>query len=482
MGTLFLKYCKYFILAIIITVSFLIYHERTNLKYAMHSFFKELLLKEELKVTYQLQDLKVTTSLLSELLIDKNVKKILSDITPENIDIQRQKLFDYHEQTYKTLTNHNIKQFHFHLPNMDSFLRFHKPEKYGDNLKNIRESIAIVNKTKEAVFGFENGKIFSGFRNVYPIFNAQRFLGTIEISFSFTYLQNLLGQEKDENYLLLLKKSYVKEKTYDDDFKLYYKECVNPRYVIEKKLIKNCDQFGHFINALKKIKRYEKRALYLNDLLISIIPVNNFKDQEVGYIISFKHSDTVPNLQSHSEHAQLLYLISGIFLIFILLIIKHLFTTIEHSEYDDLTGIYNRKGFKKALAKYFDKQNGTLLMFDLDHFKSINDNFGHNTGDEVLKTVASIIKENIRKEDILCRWGGEEFILFLPHTRLDTASMRAEKIRQRIDNYLFEGVRHTTLSSGIAEQNDDLDLEALVKRADQKLYQAKEEGRNRVKY
>lgn len=152
---------------------------------------------------------------------------------------------------------------------------------------------------------------------------------------------------------------------------------------------------------------------------------------------------------------------------------------------DPLTGVANRLHFTMIyehainMARREQKFLG-IIFFDIDHFKRINDTFGHLIGDEVLKHIPMLIKERIRKSDILARWGGEEFIILLPNTSLEETARIAENLRLIIANESFETVGTITCSFGAAvlEQNESPD--ELLKRLDELLYKAKESGRNQV--
>jgi diguanylate cyclase (GGDEF)-like protein len=157
---------------------------------------------------------------------------------------------------------------------------------------------------------------------------------------------------------------------------------------------------------------------------------------------------------------------------------------------DTLCDTYNRRFFMEAMAteySYYARHRLPLsvMMIDIDHFKKLNDNYGHVAGDEVLKAVANLINEELRSEDLLCRYGGEEFAIILRTTSHIDAAVVAERIRKRIDVHEFEHqsqAMHVTVSIGIATLDGDniATPEALVNAADQFLYQAKGAGRNRV--
>ena len=157
----------------------------------------------------------------------------------------------------------------------------------------------------------------------------------------------------------------------------------------------------------------------------------------------------------------------------------------ELSIKDALTGICNRRCLEDKLEEYLTlakRYNRPLsvIMFDIDFFKHINDSYGHDVGDKVLKTIANIVSSNIRATDILARYGGEEFVIIAPETTLEDAKALAEKLRKKIENFLFEEGFSITCSFGISSLNQEDTKETILKRVDEALYKAKREGRNRV--
>jgi len=153
---------------------------------------------------------------------------------------------------------------------------------------------------------------------------------------------------------------------------------------------------------------------------------------------------------------------------------------------DPLTNIYNRLHFGHFLDAEIDRvkrYGGTfsIIFFDLDRFKEVNDEYGHLVGDEVLKRVAEIVEKANRNADIFARYGGEEFIILAPATDIAGASAHAERLRHDIEHYRFSEISHLTCSFGVAEYKPDADdVISLFKRADTALYNAKKLGRNRV--
>ncbi len=165
--------------------------------------------------------------------------------------------------------------------------------------------------------------------------------------------------------------------------------------------------------------------------------------------------------------------------------------SLELAVTDPLTGFYNRRYMNTQITSLVDHAANrgkrlSLLALDVDHFKSVNDNHGHDVGDQVLQELAVRIKEYVRNIDLPCRVGGEEFVIILPETDMESACIVAERLRAAIGKKAFEvstksGKLPVTVSIGVAEFADSSDsLEAMLKRADDALYKAKREGRNRV--
>jgi len=152
---------------------------------------------------------------------------------------------------------------------------------------------------------------------------------------------------------------------------------------------------------------------------------------------------------------------------------------------DNLTGIYNRHKFEILFALESERSRRfllplSILLIDIDHFKSVNDTYGHDVGDKVLKHLVKVVQENIRKIDIFARWGGEEFLVLSPGTDLQNMQMLAEKLRSAAESAVFPEVGKVTISIGVSTFEPEDTFTELFKRADQGLYHAKEHGRNQV--
>ena len=156
---------------------------------------------------------------------------------------------------------------------------------------------------------------------------------------------------------------------------------------------------------------------------------------------------------------------------------------------DGLTQVFNRRYFLEQLEREVSRakryrRDLSLIMFDIDRFKDINDSYGHLAGDYVLKQLATVVKGKIRKEDIMARYGGEEFVIILPEIDAPNALNFAEKVRKIVEKaaFRFEDTRiNVTVSVGVASLDDGDDSSSLIKRADDRLYDAKASGRNVAK-
>ena len=160
---------------------------------------------------------------------------------------------------------------------------------------------------------------------------------------------------------------------------------------------------------------------------------------------------------------------------------------LEHlASTDALTGLSNRSRFERILEAELERRHrypgepASLVLLDIDHFKQVNDRFGHDVGDEVLKRLVTEVNSRIRRVDTLARWGGEEFILLLPHTRLNEAFQVAEGIRLRLEGVEYPKVGQITASFGVVQLQADESGQEAFRRVDSALYKAKTQGRNSV--
>jgi diguanylate cyclase (GGDEF)-like protein len=152
---------------------------------------------------------------------------------------------------------------------------------------------------------------------------------------------------------------------------------------------------------------------------------------------------------------------------------------------DHLTGCYNKNMFNELLTAEIKRSSRSnhffsFIMFDIDNFKMVNDTYGHLAGDFVLKELANIARNSIRKNDMLARWGGEEFCILLPETKLSGAAIAADKVRRKIASHDFGNPGSQRCSFGVTECTAGMDENTIIINADKALYYAKNNGKNQV--
>ena len=420
----------------------------------------------------------------------------------------RKELLHKLSKTYEYMHKYYVRQLHFQLPNAVSFLRFHRPNKFGDSLVGVRETLEYVNEYKTPISAFEEGRIFNGFRNVYPLYKGEKFVGTVEISFSFAGMQEVLSSIDATSYLFMIRSDIVKQKVFDNE-KSNYSQSEFTKYDYDKQTLKDTMQIGlkqmHKINAIiaskvkEKLEHGQLFSIYFKDsdvfhnhtIIISFDPVFNLDNELVAYIIHYEFGDFIDIILAN---LQVLFVVLTLFVMllstifgFVLLNEKKKLLKIHSlAVHDALTGIYNRHGvneiFNQKLEEFSrDKHSLGVIFFDIDFFKRVNDTYGHDMGDYVLENIANIVNSEIRSSDIFARWGGEEFILFLPNTDGHEALKVAEKLRIAIEKHAFSDIDSITCSFGVTELREEDDKASLLKRVDELLYEAKESGRNCVK-
>jgi len=225
------------------------------------------------------------------------------------------------------------------------------------------------------------------------------------------------------------------------------------------------------------IKHYQLFFSYCLSLLVFVIRMMMSTSSLYGES-SFYH---------HALYSLLLLIIYIIMIHFVVKVIEQEISESAklalQAETDTLTGAGNRRKLHKTLA-IFSEQRVTsgysLLLLDLDHFKKINDEYGHDRGDLVLQELVRVVKREIRDEDSLYRWGGEEFLILIPSTVVTDLLNAAERIRKSVETHEFPGKLSVTVSIGAVAGKPDEELHTLIRMADEALYRAKESGRNRV--
>jgi diguanylate cyclase (GGDEF)-like protein len=502
---------KLIIILGIMLVTFLTFSQvNSNSNTKINTFLSSELINLESKTTVSLTlQESFSNYIFDEIINREEVLQLISNAnqaSDSEKDIIRNNLFVLLEDSYKKMVNYDFRQLHFHLPNTESFLRFHKPEKYGDLLENIRASVAIANKEHIYLSGFEEGRIFNGFRYVYPLTYNKNHIGTVEISISAgSVIQAFSEIHPNMNTYFILNKNVVLNKVFEDEANNYKVSDFSSDYMsdievhtisMENNTIFTTNEESQFINKISLLIKDDlkgKKSFNLEQAfngkyyLVQFLVVKNIVGDSVGYFVTTSEND-YPHL-IHLENIKELWLVGAIILfsnIAVYFIYNNHVELKILSNHDPLTRLYNRKKFNEFLSYEFSKFMRyntifSILIFDIDFFKRVNDTYGHNIGDEVLKKLSKSVEEYTRKQDAFARWGGEEFICLMPSTNLEEALIVGEKIRLLVEETVFDDVGHITVSVGVSEVLSlDDNTNVIIERADKALYRAKEGGRNRV--
>jgi diguanylate cyclase (GGDEF)-like protein len=548
-------------------------------------------------------------------------------------DEARKELHEQLKDKYEQNKLYGLRQLHFHLSNNESFLRMHKPDMYGDDLTNSRPTIRWVNEHHQRVDGFEEGRVYNGFRHIFPLFyqsdsSNKFYMGSVEISFSsFSFIKDLTSTDGCKGSFLI-KSDIVNTKLFTSQKSNYensmYEGWSFDKAVTEKLRNLSIDadisligpqKYAYIQENIEKGKVFSIRN-EKKDYLFTFIPLKNPITNEVVAVFILQQDKSIfLNMQNSKRIA---YLVGFILLLFvfmymykeislkkeyrlllrktqrildaqdsILLIMnkdeilevnkkfldffgyaslavfklhyryiaeqflddercfhmknienkrdwieklasidakdkivsmmdkqgdvcyfsiqenkiednyllvlsdisdtmKEKFRFIDKAYTDSLTGAYNREYFNANSETIINSTHNGLhlgiIFCDIDLFKNVNDTYGHDVGDEVLKKMVKIMRKTVRSNDIIIRWGGEEFVILLHVESLNVLVKIANNIREAIAAEMFENVGKLTCSFGLSGYHKGEDIEKAIKRADEALYEAKESGRNRVKF
>jgi two-component system sensor histidine kinase/response regulator len=335
---IWLKRSKYYILAFLI-IEFgaiaLLYN--SSVKKEDNYFLKKI---SELQIAYSA--IVNSYSLVSQAVFNEIIDK------PEVIDIFtdaytadeaqqaeiREKMYQMLLPTYRNLKRTNFVQLHFQFPDCSSFLRFHKPERFGDDLSGSRYSVKIANTEKIKVQGFEIGKVYHGYRYIYPLFNKDMHIGSIEIGVPFNVIQEEMEKIFTGQFYFIMRKDIVEKNIFQDELINFINSSISDDYLIEKVSDKydNSEKTdnieiseGDKINSIirekvfKKLQNNNPFAVFTEmedeNFIITFIPIHNLGQVKIGYIISYVRDSTL------KEYRKNLYVkILGVSLLFLAII------------------------------------------------------------------------------------------------------------------------------------------------------------------
>ena len=432
------------------------------------------------------------------------VKNLFSNalkVGTEEKDAYRNQLLEELSEFYEHIMDYDFRQLHFHEPDNTSFLRFHKPEKYGDDLTDVRYSVDYVNRERKSISGFEEGKIFNGYRNVYPLFSEESYLGSVELSISMDAVLNQLANRLQQESQFIIRKSIVYGKVFEDQLGNYADWDLRDDYMLDLSIsrkeciLKDWITEGDIGRIRERISRAEESGEGFSDLIghsdekmiVSFIPIRNFTDDIAGFIFSVTDDEEIASNRSAFLIISFIFVILLAFFVFFLVYYIVTDKKIRNMViYDTLTKIYSRmmifNKLEDELNRYHRyKDPFCICMIDIDHFKRVNDQYGHLAGDSLLAELSMLIRDNIRVSDSIGRYGGDELMILFPGCDREKAFIVMQHIQEKILSWDFKHVGKITISGGIAMSKESLSgCDELIEKADNNLYTAKERGRNRI--
>ena len=480
-------------------------------EYETNVYFNDKISQEEAQLrTLNAAFAMVAKSIYDNIINQENIvsiiKKANSSYDEQEKTALREELYKELRPLYRNLKRQNISQLQFHLQGNISFLRFHYPEKFGDSLVGIRPSIDKVNRTQQAVYGFEGGRGFNGFRHVFPLISNKKLIGTVEISHSFNAIKEEAMRLFPAYYAFLLKKEVINAKVWEKEANNYLPTILSSRYLLDKQTIHTLTPVNFSQDELRTIyenisaqavKQLDKGQPFLlhtsvkdKDFTVSFTPVSNIENKQVAYYIAYQEDRILKNINRDYELQLLISAFITLAFSFIAVMYYRAHQKVSHTlqalaTTDPLTQIANRNQLHLLMQTSMQTALRyeiplSLIHLDIDNFKRINDQLGQATGDEILIELSTLLKHHTRSSDLVARWAGQEFILVLSKTNLHQAEELANKLRAIIAERTFVVTAHLTCSFGVAQlQKDDTEA-SLLKRVDSALSKAKEEGKNRV--
>jgi len=259
------------------------------------------------------------------------------DATPQAQDEIRQRLYELLIDEYQRLEALDLRQLHFHLPNNVSFLRFHQPDRFGDDLTDVRYTVKMVNLNQEKISGFEEGRIFNGFRYVFPLFYNNEHIGSVETSVSFSTIQRALNGSLPGGTNFMLRADVVEAKVFDDLQSNYFVSDLSADYAYDRAVIDGYNSPAISWETVQAINAALAPTLspYLSqnapfalsqtangiEYLVTFIPLFNVENQPVGYIISYNQDNFLGRTRTTFILSHLVVSLSGLGIVVFLIVL-----------------------------------------------------------------------------------------------------------------------------------------------------------------
>ncbi|BCD59935.1 MULTISPECIES: GGDEF domain-containing protein [unclassified Nitratiruptor] len=392
-----------------------------------------------------------------------------------------QKLLPYYKK---------LKKYHIH------YLSLNKPD--GTLLLNMNKPQLTISSKKRFLNNQNSmaNKLLITFQK--PIYYNNHLVALINLALSYNVFTKELQKLFHAHYEFIVNKLMVQGFAFRYGIYSFVQSDFSPFFYYEKISDKNDDSYPQVIQKIKlkirnkianQLLQYQDFATYINIdgnyYVATFLAINNDRFN-IGYIVSIKQDN---NIKIFDTIFWQNIVIGSILILFLFMMLFYFaMSRIKFEEMatvDKLTGLYNRHKFQEIAESEIKRSHRhkrplSVILFDIDHFKKINDTYGHDIGDAVLQELAKIIKKNIRKYDYAIRWGGEEFLILAPETDEKQAFAMAEKLRKAVESHTFPEVGKVTISLGVASVDPNESIDQAIKKADNALYSSKLGGRNKT--
>ncbi|MEA2099965.1 MAG: diguanylate cyclase [Campylobacterota bacterium] len=408
------------------------------------------------------------------------------------------KLFEHakRDKLYSSLLNDYklYKKFDSHLHVMHFFdtknitvLRMHKPNSFNDDLTTKRPMVAYTNRLLNTLSSFDVGKNGVLYRVSVPYIYQKKHLGILEFGIKPSYFVDHLTQQFDIKSKILVQTNSLKTLTSKKDYK----------HIEDYSIVSSSEFFNQLSTKLDLNKN--RQIVSVDDKTYIILTNLNFTDFQNKIVAKLIISKDITKFIKKNEDSLLMAnTLTFVIITFILIILFVIFTKYSReldflnkksihlknkANLDALTKIHNKAYFNQSIDIFLSSDKpACIIFFDIDHFKKINDTYGHLSGDEILISLASEINKFLRNDDVFVRWGGEEFIILLENIPLNKAIKKAQELRILVESTKFVQNIPVTISLGVTQLQNEDSKEILLKRVDDLLYKAKGNGRNCVEH
>ena len=490
------------ILIFILSIS-LFYIETENQNYSI--FHKRFMRTKSISGDFYRYNVEYDASAIRAIMAGLRLNKELASVFATG---NRDAILEYSAPLYKEL-NHDYNITHFYFTGLDrvNILRVHAPNRYGDTINRI--TTIRAQQSKEISYGVELGVLGTlSLRVVSPWYSKEgKHIGYLELGMEVDHIIDRLQKIFGVDLELFIQKKYLEEKRWKDGMRVLNRRIEWDRFdsLVATKQISN-PTFQSFIKEKELNKASIDGAIQSYDsngstFWLLSVPIADVQGRNIANILMLSDTTFEVNVLQRT----IITVGTIIFVLAILLLAlfsKHINKISQHIKNDEdllkgmairdpLTNLYTRRIFNIQLNTEisFSKRYSvttSLMLIDLDHFKQVNDKYGHSAGDAVLREVSSLITSLCQETDMACRFGGEEFAIIAKNTTAKDAENLAERIRRSVEITPFdigEGKTITiTTSIGIGCFPDHADLDAdLIAVTDLALYAAKKEGRNCVR-